>query len=153
STVALPDLTEPRLDGGFWKGPPVGTWAGVLSAVLPSVAAGLFSMSTLLLRLPERTPLNGIGVGVGTGPPGDGIMITCVSMATILSPCFAAGLPMASRVSPLLSTRTSAGGRADRSQRVHRGDRGPREPAGAVDVVQEPLPDRCRGRDDPGAKY
>jgi hypothetical protein len=38
-------------------------------------------------------PTNGIGVGVGTGPPGEGIMSMCVSVAVILSPCFAAGLP------------------------------------------------------------
>src|SRR5262249_10192846 len=46
----------------------------------------------------ESWPLNGIGVGVGTGPPGDGIMITCVSTPTTLSPSFAAGTPIATKL-------------------------------------------------------
>src|SRR5689334_6954562 len=49
---------------------------------------------TSLLRLPSRMPLKGWGKGVGTGPPGDGIMMIWVSTPTIWSPCLAAGWPM-----------------------------------------------------------
>ena len=41
STVPLPSCTVALLLGGFWKGPPCGTCAGVLVAVLPCTAAGL----------------------------------------------------------------------------------------------------------------
>jgi hypothetical protein len=66
----------------------------MLSAVLPLVAAAMLSIDTLPASSPEIVPTNGIGVGVGTGPAGDGIMRTCVSIPLTLSPCFAAGLPM-----------------------------------------------------------
>src|SRR5215203_152195 len=93
-TVALPWRTVPRSAGGFWNGPPWGMWAGVLVAVEPTTAAGLPSMLTSLASEPSSVPTNGCGRGVGTGPPGDGIITMCVSVAITLSPCFAAGLPM-----------------------------------------------------------
>src|SRR5712692_9490463 len=94
STVALPRIICPRLLGGAWNGPPCGMWGGVLVAVLFRVAAAMPMILTSLLRLPSRMPLNGCGIGVGTGPPGDGIMMMWVSTPTIWSPCLAAGWPM-----------------------------------------------------------
>ncbi len=38
--------------------------------------------------------MKGLGRGVGTGPPGVGIISMWMSVATTLSPCFAAGCPM-----------------------------------------------------------
>src|SRR5437868_5573060 len=73
-TVALPIMIWPLLVGGFWKGPPCGRCGGRLSAVLPCVAAGIPMILTLLLKLPLISPLKGLGRGVGTGPPGDGII-------------------------------------------------------------------------------
>jgi bacterioferritin-associated ferredoxin len=94
-TVVLPSCTVARLDGGCWNGPPAGTCAGVLVAVLPCTAAGAPPMRTFVARPPSRVPANGCGSGVGTGPPGEGMSTTCVSVATTRSPCFAAGSPIA----------------------------------------------------------
>jgi hypothetical protein len=41
-------------------------------AMLFTVAAGFPSMKTSVLRPVVSVPLKGIGVGVGTGPPGEG---------------------------------------------------------------------------------
>jgi len=65
---------------------------GVFFAVLLTVAAGRPIIRTFLLRFPSIMPKKGCGRGVGTGPPGDGTSTMCVSVATIWSPCFAAGL-------------------------------------------------------------
>ena len=43
---------------------------GVFVAVLPRVAAGFDSIMTFVLQPPVMTPVNGFGVGVGTGAPG-----------------------------------------------------------------------------------
>ena len=59
--------------------------------MLPIIAAGMFSIITLGLQLPVIIPLNGIGVGVGTGPPGLGTMMMWVSWPMTWSPCLAAG--------------------------------------------------------------
>jgi hypothetical protein len=42
---------------------------GVLSAVLPNVAAGIPMTFTLLLKFPVMIPMNMCGSGVGTGAP------------------------------------------------------------------------------------
>src|SRR5689334_3935505 len=60
STVVLPLITVPLLLGALSGG---GVCAGVLVAVLCSVAACSCSTSTLGLRLPSRMPEKGIGVG------------------------------------------------------------------------------------------
>ena len=75
----------------------------MLSAVLPLVAAAMLSIDTVLASSPEIVPTNGMGVGVGTGPPGDGIMRICVSIPLTTSPCFAAGLPMVMSVARRLT--------------------------------------------------
>jgi len=73
NTPVLPTMTFPWFVGGFWKlGPPIGICAGVLVAVLLTNAAGFPSMNTSWLRLLSIIPLKGCGVGVGTGPPGEG---------------------------------------------------------------------------------
>src|SRR6266481_2771149 len=69
-TVALPLMMVPRFEGGFTNVPPIGTCGGVFVAVLPTVAAGMLWMLTLLLRLPSMMPLNGCGVGTGGLVPG-----------------------------------------------------------------------------------
>ncbi len=66
----------------------------MLSAVLPLVAAAMLSIDTVLASSPEIVPTNGMAVGVGTGPAGDGIIRICVSIPLTTSPFFAAGLPM-----------------------------------------------------------
>jgi hypothetical protein len=68
----------PLFDGGDWNGPAVGMCGGVLSATLPLVAAATFSIITSGLSSLLRIPLKGIGVGGGTGPPGDGTIRMCV---------------------------------------------------------------------------
>src|SRR5512132_3945090 len=68
--------------------------AGVLSAVLSTVAAGIPMMFTSELSPPPMIPMNGWGRGVGTGGE-PGTITIWVSVAEILSPCFAAGCPMA----------------------------------------------------------
>src|SRR5882724_12317942 len=94
-TVLLPTLIVPLLVGGLWKLVPggVGICGGMLSAVLPVVAAPRPIILTLLLRLPLMIPENGWGSGVGTGGV-PGTITTWVSVAKIRSPCFAAGCPM-----------------------------------------------------------
>jgi len=68
---------------------------GVLLAVLPTVAAGRPIIFTSLLNPSLMMPENGCGKGVGTGGAGGAGTITmCVSMATIWSPCLAAGWPI-----------------------------------------------------------
>src|SRR5258708_21746549 len=67
---------------------------GVFVAVLFRVAAAMPMILTSLLRLPSIMRLNGCGRGVGTGPPGDGIIMMWVSTPTIWSPCLAAGWPI-----------------------------------------------------------
>ena len=63
-------------------------------AVEPCTAAAMPPMKTSLDSDPSSMPTNGLGSGVGTGPPGDGIMTMCVSVAITWSPCFAAGCPI-----------------------------------------------------------
>jgi hypothetical protein len=58
-TVVLPSITSPRFLGGLWNGPPWGTCAGELVAVLPRVAAGLPSKLTSALSPPSRAPAKG----------------------------------------------------------------------------------------------
>src|SRR5215471_17764848 len=71
-TVALPCWMVALLVGGFWKLVPgaTGTCGGVLSAVLPTVAAGLPDILTSELSPPLSTPAKGCGSGVGTGGAG-----------------------------------------------------------------------------------
>jgi len=49
------------LDGGFEKLAPggIGKWGGALSAVLPTVAAGIFMILTSALSDPLRMPTKG----------------------------------------------------------------------------------------------
>jgi hypothetical protein len=64
-------------------------------AMLPTVAAGILAMNTVGLRFWLITPLKGCGSGVGTGGPGGaGTSTMCISTPVIVSPCFAAGIPM-----------------------------------------------------------
>src|SRR5262249_5992924 len=70
STVALPSWIVALFDGGFWNGPPWGTWDGVFVAVEPTTAAGWPPMLTSDESAPSSCPVNGCGSGVGTGPPG-----------------------------------------------------------------------------------
>ena len=93
NTLPLPVCTVARFDGGDWNVPPTGTCGGRFVATLPCTATGCPSTKTSLLRASVRTPENGSGIGVGTGPPGDGTRTTCVSMPTTLSPSLAAGTP------------------------------------------------------------
>jgi hypothetical protein len=59
-------------------------WGGVLSAVLPTVAAGIPRIFTSVLTPPVMTPVKGCGNGVGTGDSGGAGTITiCVFVATI----------------------------------------------------------------------
>src|SRR6185503_11967635 len=61
-------------------------------------------MLTSLLNAPLIMPVNGCSNGVGVGG-GTGTMTMCVSVATILSPCLAAGCPIAQfmlTVAPLM---------------------------------------------------
>src|SRR6266511_4021939 len=95
NTVALPVMICPLFTGGRWNAPPCGTCGGVLSAVLPCVAACRPMIFTLGLRPPLMIPLNGCGSGVGTVPLGEGTMTMWVSVPVIRSPCFAAGCPIA----------------------------------------------------------
>lgn len=89
-TLALPNTIVPLLAGGFTNEPGGGTiCGGILIAILPTVAAAIPMILTLGLRLPVIVPLN--GKGVGTGAVSGGTMTRCVSIATIVSPCFAAG--------------------------------------------------------------
>jgi len=67
-------------------------WGGRLFAVEVTVAAGLLIIFTLVLRFPSIMPLNGWGSGVGIANGGSNTI--CISTATILSPCLAAGFPM-----------------------------------------------------------
>src|SRR2546423_10510877 len=69
---------------------------GMLSAVLSTVAAAMPMILTSLLRPPPIIPAKGWGRGVGTGfgAGGAGTMTMCVSVATIWSPCLAAGCPI-----------------------------------------------------------
>src|SRR5512139_1099958 len=97
STVALPLVTVPWLVGGIWKGPPCGMCGGTLVAVLPTTAAGWPPMNTSVLHPPVIVPAKGWGSGVGTGPPGLGIITMWVSVPTTLSPILAAGLTGCSR--------------------------------------------------------
>jgi hypothetical protein len=61
---------------------------GVLSAVLSTVAAGIFMIFTSLLKLPLMIPTKGCGSGAGGAL---GTITICVSVAVIWSPCLAAG--------------------------------------------------------------
>lgn len=76
-TVGLPVTMVPLFGGGFWKAVPggVGMWAGVFSAVLPTVAAGLPMILTFEPSPPLMIPVKGCGKGVGTGDgPGTSTM-------------------------------------------------------------------------------
>lgn len=90
-TVPLPFVTVPWFVGGTWNGPPCGTCGGAFVAVLPTIAAGWPPITTFVLQPPVIVPANGWGSGVGTGPPGLGIMMMWTSVPTTLSPIFAAG--------------------------------------------------------------
>lgn len=90
-TVPLPFVTVPWFVGGTWNGPPCGTCGGAFVAVLPTTAAGWPPITTFVLQPPVIVPANGWGSGVGTGPPGLGIMMMWTSVPTTLSPIFAAG--------------------------------------------------------------
>jgi hypothetical protein len=72
----------PLLAGGLCKAVPggVGICGGVLSAVLPTVAAGMPIIFTLGLNSPLIMPVKGCGSGVGGEP---GTITICVSVATI----------------------------------------------------------------------
>ena len=85
NTVLLPRIIVARLVGGIWNIVPggVGMCGGILVAVLPAVAAGMPMILTVGERLPSIIPAKGWGRGVGTGPPGDGTMTMCMSMAVI----------------------------------------------------------------------
>src|SRR5260370_41207406 len=72
-TVALPLMMEPRLDGGMTKVPPMGTCGGVLVAGLPTVAAGMCIMFTVLRGPPAVMPLRGWGGGGGGPGPRGGV--------------------------------------------------------------------------------
>lgn len=50
-------------------------WGGIFIATLSTVAAGIFSIITSVLVPWSIVPLKGLGRGVGTGPPGVGIII------------------------------------------------------------------------------
>src|SRR5688572_9611564 len=110
--VALPLVTVPWFVGGFANGPPCGMCGGALVAVLPTVAAGWPPINTFVLQPPVIVPANGCGSGVGTGPPGDGMLTMWTSVPTTLSPIFAAGLtvfPSQKQWSPVCRRWTSAG--------------------------------------------
>jgi len=68
-------------------------WGGVLSAVLSTVAAGIPMIFTSLLNPPLMIPVNGWCNGLARVPGGAGTITMCVSVATIWSPCLAAGWP------------------------------------------------------------
>jgi hypothetical protein len=101
-TTVLPTRIFPWFVGGFWNGPAVGMCGGWFMAMLSTVAAGFPSMKTSVLRPAVSVPLKGMGVGVGTGPPGEGTIRMWVSVAMILSPCLAAGLLIAFRLPSLV---------------------------------------------------
>ena len=58
-TRALPAMMVPLFVGGLENEPPIGMWGGVLSAVLPKVAAGSPITLTFVLRFPLMIPMNG----------------------------------------------------------------------------------------------
>ena len=60
------------LVGGTWKVPFGGRCGGWFTAPLPTTAAGWPLIRTVAAHPLLMTPVNGSGVGVGTGPPGDG---------------------------------------------------------------------------------
>src|SRR5207237_1071434 len=97
-TEALPLMIVARFDGGLENEPPIGTCGGVFVAVLLTVAAASPSMFTSELSEPSMMPVNGCGVGVGTGPPGVGTRMMCVSVAVTWSLCLAAGCPISTSV-------------------------------------------------------
>src|SRR5206468_1880144 len=68
-TVWLPSWTVALFAGGRWNAVPgaVGRWGGVLSAVLPTTAAGLPMILTSLLSPPMSRPEKGCGNGTGAG--------------------------------------------------------------------------------------
>jgi hypothetical protein len=72
-TPVLPTKIFPWFVGGFWNGPPAGTCMGWFKATLSTVAAGFPSINTSVLRPVIIVPTKGNGVGVGTGPAGEGI--------------------------------------------------------------------------------
>src|SRR6516162_727565 len=71
-TVSLPETIVPWLVGGTWNVPAGGMWGGSLTAMLPTTAAGRSLMRTVSLHSLAILPSNGSGVGVATGPPGEG---------------------------------------------------------------------------------
>src|SRR5262245_57972744 len=93
NTVALPIVTSALFCGGVTNVPPIGTCGGVFVALLPTTAAGFPLIFTSGLRAVSNVPTN--GCGTITGDDGPGGWIRCVSVAVTLSPCFAAGWPMA----------------------------------------------------------
>src|SRR5690606_18643742 len=54
---------------------------------------------TVRQSAPPSLPLNGIGIGVGTGPPGEGTITTWTSRATTRSSFLAAGFVISIPVS------------------------------------------------------
>ncbi|MBI9044425.1 MAG: hypothetical protein JEZ06_08065 [Anaerolineaceae bacterium] len=98
-TVWLPIVMVALFAGGLWKLVPggVGMWAGELSAVLSTVAAGFPMIFTFSDNPPEIFPVKRCGNGIGTGD-GQGTITICVSVAMIWSSFFAAGCPISTSV-------------------------------------------------------
>src|SRR6185437_11834517 len=67
STDELPWVTVPWLVGGTWNGPPCGMCGGALVAVLPTVAAGMPPIITLVLQPPVILPANGLAAASAPG--------------------------------------------------------------------------------------
>src|SRR6266511_2447608 len=74
----------------------VGASAGSLQVITgsPTRAIGLPLTNTSLDRPDASFPAKGSGVGVGTGPPGEGTSTMCVSAPVTGSPWRAAGCGM-----------------------------------------------------------
>lgn len=93
-TVALPMMILPSLVGGTPGAVPggVGTWGGTFCSPLPSTAAGLPPINTVVEHPSVIVPAYGCGKGVGTGEPGGaGTRTMCVHTPGALSPSTAAG--------------------------------------------------------------
>src|SRR6266536_725560 len=86
NTVALPFITVPSwLGGGGPHGPPIGMCGGTCVKPALRTAAGLPPISTVDTQPRRIVAAYGAGVGVGTGPPGVGIITMCVHTPVALS--------------------------------------------------------------------